>query len=193
MLTRVTPIIMMIVSNIMLICIVKSSRNRMKQKKSTDTDLKPNRCSFRSIIDIFKKRNPSNNTQPKFQNNECNKNLIKNHSNKRNRQDNQLTLMTICVAIFYITCSVPMCFLIIIGSQSDLGSLYKHFAGICNTLELFQCSVRFFIYYFFTTQFRVEFKKNFSFLFGEKPAIVTEDRGMNIVVKESDKTVASSI
>lgn len=191
MLTRVMPIVMMIVSNIMLICIVKSSRNRMKQKKpSNEINHNSNRCSFRSIIDIFKKKSTTDSPQQKIENNECHRNLLRNHTNKRNRQDSQLTLMTICVAIFYITCSVPMCFLIIIGSPASLGSLYKHFAGICNSLELFQCSVRFFIYYFFTTQFRLEFKKNFKFLFEEKHVVVNDDRAMTIVAKETDKAVA---
>lgn len=83
---------------------------------------------------------------------------------KKSRQHRKITLMTICVATFYIICSVPMCLIILLpkiywNDPSVLEEpLYLHLAAVCNILELIQCSFRIFIYYFFTTQFRVELK-----------------------------------
>ena len=163
MISRVLPIAFLIIANIMLIVIVQSSRNRMKKKSKIRQNNEENTkcCAFGNL---FKKRNNENNIG------ESNKNLIKTAAAKRNRQDNQLTQMTICVAILYIFCSVPMCLMILLPKviygdkifEIYITQTYKALAAIANSLELLQCTLRFFIYYFFTTQFRIELKTIFN-------------------------------
>ena len=157
-LVRVIPIIILIIANIALIIIVKNSRNRMKSKSVTKSveETNTNCCVCWTSTEGNEPTRP-----------EATKSLIKSQANKRNRQDNQLTLMTICVAILYIACSLPMIFVfpgVIFKGKAELeSSIYKHLAAICNSLQLFQCSFRFFVYYFFTTQFRLELRKIFGY------------------------------
>ena len=162
----------------------------MKNKSNPRKDVNPAEsscCMVTCLVNMCKKKSTEDIE------NETNKSLLaKNAAAKRNRQDNQLTLMTICVALFYIICSVPMCLIILLPNliwDTDVSDtkLYKHFAAICNSLELIQCSVRFFIYYFFTTQFRVELRKIFSFLKVEKkPQVNNNDVYMTTVQTSSN-------
>jgi hypothetical protein len=88
--------------------------------------------------------------------------LIKHQANKRTRQENQLTWMTIFVGIMYSATSIPMVFAYpgLLFSTVDLGTKhYKYYAVLVNILELIQCSFRFLIYFCFTTQFRQGFFK----------------------------------
>ncbi len=166
--TRVFPIIMLIIANIALIFIVKNSRNRMKNKSRAGQASRPAgasclacvRALFSSSSEAAPARHASTASGPPPR---PAKSLA---ANKRSRQDNQLTLMTICVALLYIACSVPMCLIILLPGlvwQTNVTNTneYKHFAAICNGLELIQCLVRFFIYYFFTTQFRLELHQRY--------------------------------
>ena len=78
-------------------------------------------------------------------------------ANKRNRQENQLTWMTVAVAILYLASSIPMVFAypgIVFSAEQTNTRLYKMYAVLVNILELIQCSFRFFIYFSFTKQFR---------------------------------------
>lgn len=164
MISRVLPIAILIIANIMLIAIVQSSRNRMKNKtrvQQNNVESSSGDCC-RCITNLFKKADEANGEDAA-----SNKNLIKTAAAKRNRQDNQLTHMTICVAVLYIFCSVPMSMMILLPKliyKENYGIIangydYKILAAIANSLELLQCSLRFFIYFFFTTQFRIELKR----------------------------------
>ena len=176
--TRVFPIIMLIIANIALIFIVKNSRNRMKNKSRPIQAIQASQpagasclASVRALFASSSEAAPpparhastASATQPAA----AHPKPAKSHAaNKRSRQDNQLTLMTICVALLYIACSVPMCLIILLPGlvwQTNVTNTneYKHFAAICNSLELIQCLVRFFIYYFFTTQFRLELHQRY--------------------------------
>lgn len=84
---------------------------------------------------------------------------------KKSKKDSQLTYMTICVAVVYTIGSIPMILvtpgiLYTINEKNNIK--YKVFAAIANLLELSQSCLRFFIYFFFTTQFRIRFYSIFS-------------------------------
>jgi hypothetical protein len=86
-------------------------------------------------------------------------------ANRRSRQDNQLTSMTITVALMYSICSVPMVFAypgLVFKNEELLSKKYRIYAALVNTLELMQSSFRFVIFYSFTTQFRQIFKSKYS-------------------------------
>jgi hypothetical protein len=86
-------------------------------------------------------------------------------ANRRSRQDNQLTSMTITVALMYSICSIPMVFAypgLIFKNEELLDKKYRIYAALVNTLELMQSSFRFVIFYAFTTQFRQILKSKYS-------------------------------
>ncbi len=152
----------------------KKSHLQQQQQKNRNTINSSNKTCLTFILNLFSNQ-PNQPNQPKQQSQKQKQQKAMCHQSmpvetlaakKRNRQDNQLTLMTICVALLYIACSVPMCLIILLPSlvwKTNVTDTheYKHFAAICNSLELFQCLVRFFIYYFFTTQFRVELHRRY--------------------------------
>ena len=86
-------------------------------------------------------------------------------ANRRSRQDNQLTYMTIVVALMYSICSIPMVFAypgLVFNNEDLVTKKYRIYAAMVNTLELMQSSFRFIIYYSFTTQFRQIFKLKYN-------------------------------
>lgn len=104
--------------------------------------------------------------------------LMKNQASKRNRQENQLTWMTIFVGILYSATSIPMVFAYpgLIFSSEQIGQHhYKIYALLVNILELIQCSFRFLIYFCFTTQFRQGFYKLIGFKKRKIPNEATYD------------------
>ena len=114
-----------------------------------------------SIISCFSKSTEINNENPSKDRSTsiCDPNaaLLKTQANKRNRQENQLTWMTVAVAILYLASSIPMVFAypgIVFSAEQTNTRLYKMYAVLVNILELIQCSFRFFIYFSFTKQFR---------------------------------------
>lgn len=165
--TRVLPLIILIISNVILICIVKKSRKKMRKNrdKNHKKEMK-SKCSFITSLCQAKK-------QP-----------TKRVTNKRKvNQDNQLTLMTIFVAILYTATTIPMVFafpgLIFQNTQS---TVYKTYAAWSNILELIQCSFRFIIYICFTTQFRLAVVKMFTF----KTESSKSDRCEKTFIKDKD-------
>lgn len=145
--TRVLPLIVLIISNVILICIVKKSRNKMRKKRDKKrTDEVASKCSL--CLCVRKSNTETNNSKSKQQ-----PVTVKRKVN----QDNQLTLMTIFVAILYTASTIPMVFafpgLIFKGEQLS-SPVYKTYAAWSNILELTQCSFRCIIYVCFTTQFR---------------------------------------
>ena len=91
-------------------------------------------------------------------------NLVKKSTMKRNRSENQLTWMTIAVAVLYSASSIPMVFAypgLLFSAEQTQTQTYKLYAVLVNILELIQCSFRFLIYFCFTTQFRLKFYELF--------------------------------
>lgn len=159
-LTRILPIVLLIIFNIILICIVKSSRRRMNESVNFNSS-KNSKVKLNGKIPLINCVT-SNNNKSKLRNEskESSKQLLRNPVNKRNRQENQLTWMTIFVAILYSFSSIPMVFAypgLIFKAEQTQTSVYKMYAVLVNILELLQCSFRFLIYYCFTTKFRQVF------------------------------------
>ena len=114
-LTRVLPIVLLIISNIVLIYIVRSSRKKMQESVNIS-------YSSRASKNLDKKFFTISCFCIKSKNENMNKNNLKDSTNrllsttakpppsKRNRQENQLTWMTIFVAILYTDSSIPMVF-----------------------------------------------------------------------------------
>lgn len=177
--TRVLPLIILIISNVILICIVKKSRKKMRQNRDK------NSRRDATIANHDNNNNNSNNNKDKYKNWLCfcfqNRSDLSTQQQKLNQastssssskpkrrvnnQDNQLTLMTICVAILYTASTIPMVFafpnLIFKGPQLS-SPMYKTYAAWSNILELIQCSFRSIIYVCFTTQFREALIKLFA-------------------------------
>lgn len=134
-LMRILPIILLTGANSLLIYTVKMSRRRMQK-------------SLNSKI-------------PSINNNDA----VDAAAHRRSRQDNQLTVMTIIVALMYSICSIPMVFAypgLVFQNEELLSKKYRIYAAMVNTLELMQSSFHFIIYYSFTTQFRQIFNARYS-------------------------------
>ena len=145
--TRVLPLIILIICNVILICIVKKSRNKMKKKREKKSDDAQAKC-----CSCLRSRNANQTDKAKEKHGKMQQaSTVKRKVN----QDNQLTLMTIFVAILYTASTIPMVFafpgLIFKETQTQT---YKTYAAWSNILELIQCSFRSIIYVCFTTQFR---------------------------------------
>lgn len=157
-LTRILPIVLLIFFNIILICIVKSSRRKMKE--SISVSLSKDSGGKLKTKFTFIKCFMLNNKKLSNETEDPSKLLLRNTATKRNRQENQLTWMTIFVAILYSTSSIPMVFAypgLIFKAEQTQTRVYKMYAVLVNILELLQCSFRFLIYYCFTTKFRQVF------------------------------------
>ena len=104
-------------ANIALVIIVRNSRNKMKksvnfqpkviESKTASNRKEPSKCA------CFAKENKK--TQTKSVNEliksvDSNSALLKTQKSNRNRQENQLTWMTIAVAILFLVTSIPMVF-----------------------------------------------------------------------------------
>jgi hypothetical protein len=228
--TRILPIVLLIIANIILISVVNMSRKRMRKRttkglsgsKSSLVDVKKNTINnntsnTKRILNCFSKcktrtnENDENelgyNRQEKISltnidNNNVTSNLLiktelanKRPSNfnqqpttattattaatKRNRNDSQLTHMIICVAFFYCISSIPMVVAypgILFSTAEIHKTFYKIYSSISNILELMQCSLRFLIYFCFTTQFRSVFYQ----LYGRKTDEPTKVNNNNI-------------
>ena len=156
--TRILPIIALIIANIILIFIVRTSRKRMRKNLKITVDSPDGKKITIQNIFCCKKSNNKRTKKGSQEFVEMNDNLIKSQGNKRNRQDNQLTWMTIFVAVLYTASSLPMVFAypgIIFSAEETMRLNYKIYAAWVNILESIQCSFRFLIYFCFTTQFRI--------------------------------------
>lgn len=156
--TRILPIVLLIIFNIILICIVKSSRKRMNESVNFNISKRSKANKKISLINCM--TSTHNKSELRNETPETNKKLLRNPVNKRNRQENQLTWMTIFVAILYSFSSIPMVFAypgLIFKAEQTQTNGYKMYAVLVNILELLQCSFRFLIYYCFTTKFRQVF------------------------------------
>lgn len=162
-LTRVMPIILLVIANIILIGIVRSSRNRMKKNRGNNSAAMTKQQSVNNQENIeFIDKNGGNKDQKAtiidIQSSSTGAN--KKPAVSRNRQENQLTTMTIFVAIMYVISSIPMVFAypgLLFSAEQTTTKTYKFYAALVNILELLQCSFRFLIYFCFTTQFRLKF------------------------------------
>ena len=207
-LTRILPIIILIVANIMLIIIVRSSRKRMKEstsiralakkkltnaqnrstnqgnlfssftgkKSSLATRSDSATCVKQEVVELIpgggevsaKVRSSSSAASgTKGRSSSSTASGILQASTKKNRHESQLTIMTIVVAVLYCVTSIPMVFAypgLVFSAAQTTTKVYKIYAVLVNILELVQCSFRFLIYFFFTTQFRTVLYK----LFGVK-------------------------
>ena len=161
--TRVLPLIILIISNVILICIVKN-RDRNSRRDATIANHNiNNKDKFKNWL-CFCFQNRSDLSTQRQQSNQASKSSSSKPKRKVNNQDNQLTLMTICVAILYTASTIPMVFAFpnLIFKDLQLSSpIYKTYAAWSNILELIQCSFRSIIYVCFTTQFREALIKMF--------------------------------
>jgi len=142
--TRVLPLIILIISNVILIFIVKKSRNKMRKKRERKSDETEAKCCSCLCSGHVNETGNTKKPQPS---------TVKRKVN----QDNQLTLMTIFVAILYTASTIPMVFVfpgVIFKGEQLASPIYKTYAAWSNILELIQCSFRSIIYVCFTTQFR---------------------------------------
>lgn len=161
--TRVLPLIILIISNVILICIVKKSRKKMR--KNRDSKKRKATAASQQQQQNEQNKQTSSGETTKFLcfcnranlcDNEKQQPKFKNQQMKRKvNQDNQLTQMTIFVAILYTATTIPMVFAFPGLIFKDTSTpVYKTYAAWSNILELIQCSFRFLIYICFTTQFR---------------------------------------
>lgn len=171
-LTRVLPIVLLIVSNIVLVCIVKSSRKKMKESVSISYSTRVSSGINKKISFFSCFKSDANYSTVLI---DANNPLLKTQTpSKRNRQENQLTWMTIFVAILYTASSIPMVFAypgLVFSPEQTQTKIYKTYAVLVNILELLQCSFRFLVYFCFTTQFRQVLYKIYGI---EKKAPVNE-------------------
>nr|QVK45821.1 G protein-coupled receptor [Proales similis] len=147
--TRILPIILLTLFNIALICIVKSSRKRMKESLSIKLNETPRGSTYFKFLCISRAPSEASDLPSRS--------LLKSQAAKRNRQENQLTWMTIFVAILYLATTIPMVFAypgLLFSAEETQTRTYKMYAVAVNILELVQCALRFLIYFCFTTQFR---------------------------------------
>ena len=116
-LTRILPIILLIIANIALVIIVRNSRNKMRksvnfQPKVIESKTVQNR-KYTNKCNCFGKGNkePSNKSSSEpIKPVDSSATLAKTQKSNRNRQENQLTWMTIAVAILFLVTSIPMVF-----------------------------------------------------------------------------------
>ena len=118
------PIIVLVISNTALVFIVRKSRNKMRKSvnippKVIESKKDSNAKQKLASLNCFVTNSSSNNAnKPKNSKNSCadikkaesNLPLLKAQKSNRNRQENQLTWMTIAVAILYLVTSIPMVF-----------------------------------------------------------------------------------
>jgi hypothetical protein len=114
-LTRVMPIVLLVIANIILIGIVRSSRNRMKKNRGTALKHTPSNLTIPTHETTEFLENKTNNNTNMTDKNTKGKNVCNNKKTtpNRNRQENQLTTMTIFVAIMYVISSIPMVYFFI--------------------------------------------------------------------------------
>jgi hypothetical protein len=154
--TRILPITALTISNIVLVSIVRKSRKRMRKCTRFNIEYKKpdEKSRWERFINCFSdsKSIPSADTS-----NNVDSSLLTKNTNKRARQEHQLTWMTIYVAVLYVATTLPMVFAypgILFSGEQTVMLTYKLYAAAVNILELFQCSFRFLIYFCFMTQFR---------------------------------------
>lgn len=180
-LTRVLPIVLLILFNILLIYIVKSSRKKMQESVSISYSTKVTKSSTKQLqsycsclpLICADKKYSTELIESKNQ-------LIRAQTTKRTRQENQLTWMTIFVAILYSASSIPMVFAypgLIFTAEQTQTKMYKMYAVLVNILELLQCSFRFLVYFCFTTQFRQVFFRMYALQ--KKSPVNTEMNNVN--------------
>jgi hypothetical protein len=175
-LMRIIPILIMSVSNTIIIRTVRASRRRMKRSaKATTPHLidqsneqaspgKPSMLALNNLVNdnsmmidlVESKQADAKEKRP----------LVKKVKKAQKlKKDNQITYMAIFVFVLYTIGSVPMLIVIpnVFFSNEQLQTFeYKELAAIANLLELSQSFLRFFIYFCFTTQFRLVFYGIFS-------------------------------
>lgn len=167
---RFVPIVILIVSNGIIIHTVQQSRNRMKKRAPPKSA--PSTATATTAVEETKNDSKNVATVENIQVELASNGKKDNKSAKKpkkSRKDNQLTHMAIFVAIVYIIGSIPMILVtpgIVYSVENTSTVTYKILAAIANVLELSQSCLRFFIYFCFTTQFRLLF---FQFYLRKKP------------------------
>jgi hypothetical protein len=210
-LTRIVPILLLIMANIMLICIVRSSRKRMKESTSFGAhknsklsaahsrqarpplfEKTTGRCcacfkksaverdsvalNAHETVELTVSARARANPTPAVTA------TAPQSATKKNRQESQLTVMTIVVAVLYCVTSIPMVFAfpgLVFSAEQTQTKMYKMYAVLVNILELVQCSFRFLIYFCFTTQFRHVLYKMFGYEYANRAKRMSPD--MSIV------------